>query len=122
MVYNALAGGLLTGKHERGKPPAKGTRFDRQRNYRDRYWHTPFFDAIAALRGIAADADLKLTELAFRWLLGQPDVTCIILGASSLDQLEENLAACRGELSEEVMKACQDVWEILRGPVPRYNR
>lgn len=122
MAYNPLAGGLLTGKHRKGRPPLKGTRFDLQEIYRDRYWHDPFFDAVEALKTIAADAGLSLIELSFRWILAQPDVTCVNLGASSLDQLESNLKACQGALLDSVVEACNGVWEDLRGPIPWYNR
>ena len=43
MVYNPLAGGLLTGKQKRERPLA-GTRFDNNQLYLDRYWHPAYFD------------------------------------------------------------------------------
>ena len=47
----------------------------------------------------------------------------IILGASSLAQFNENLAAVEeGPLSEETLKACNQVWQDLRRPLPVYNR
>jgi len=122
MAYNPLAGGLLTGKHPKGKPPAEGTRFALKEMYRDRYWHPRLFDAAEALRSIAEQAGLSMIELALRWLLAREGVTCVILGASSLAQLDEDLAACAGELPADVVAACDDVWEDLRGPIPFYNR
>lgn len=122
MAYNPLAGGLLTGKHRKGQPPVKGTRFDLQKIYRDRYWHDSFFGAVEALKIIAADAGLSLIELSLRWVLAQHDVTCVNLGASSLDQLENNLKACQGALSDSVVETCNKVWGDLQGPIPWYNR
>ena len=49
-------------------------------------------------------------------------MTCVILGASSTEQLAENLDACQGDLTEEVLKRCDEVWQELRGPIPQYNR
>ena len=47
----------------------------------------------------------------------------IILGASSLAQLNDDLvAAAEGPLPEEIVKACDQVWQDLRGPLPVYNR
>jgi aryl-alcohol dehydrogenase-like predicted oxidoreductase len=122
MVYNPLAGGLLTGKHRKGAAPAAGTRFALKEMYRGRYWHERLFDAVEQLRAVADGAGISLIELSLRWLQAQPDVTCIILGASSTKQLSENLSACEGELTEDALKRCDEVWDDLRGPIPQYNR
>ena len=122
MVYNPLAGGLLTGKHRKGLPPEKDTRFGLKEMYRDRFWHERLFDAVDELRAVAEKAGRSLVELSLQWLLAQPGVTCVILGASSLGQLEQNLAACRGALPEGVATECDRVWNDLRGPIPTYNR
>ena len=50
VVYNPLAGGLLTGKQRREAALA-GTRFDKNQMYLDRYWHSAYFDAVEELRG-----------------------------------------------------------------------
>ena len=71
MVYNPLGGGLLTGKHQFTEAPAEG-RFGDSRlaeMYRERYWNTQIFDAIAALSRIADDAGTA------------PDRTCAALAA-----------------------------------------
>lgn len=122
MIYNPLAAGLLTGKHKKGAPPAEGTRFDKKEMYRDRYWHERLFDAAEQLRGVADKYGLTMLQLALRWVLAQPDVTVLILGASRMEQLEQNLAACEGDLPEGASEDCDSVWEELRGPIPKYNR
>jgi aryl-alcohol dehydrogenase-like predicted oxidoreductase len=61
--------------------------------------------------------------LALQWLLTQPCVDSIILGASRLEQLEENLKACEGGLlGQAALEQCDAVWKRLRGGTPRYNR
>ncbi len=125
IVYNPLAGGLLSGKHTDRARPEAGGRFAAELGpmYRDRYWNEPQFAAVEALRTIAADAGLTLVELAFRWLLGRPLVDSILLGASRLEQLEANLAAADGApLDGDVLAACDGVWASLRGAAPSYNR
>jgi aryl-alcohol dehydrogenase-like predicted oxidoreductase len=122
LPYNPLAGGLLTGKHDRSQPPPDGTRFGLKEMYRDRYWHERLFDAVDGLAQIAEDAGISMVEMSLQWVLAQPEVTSLILGASRPEQLEENLAACEGALSAEVFDACDSIWEELRGPIPRYNR
>lgn len=118
--YNPLAGGLLTGKHHFEAGPAPGTRFDGNRMYQERYWHREYFDAITKLGAVAGKAGLSLLELAFRWLLSQPVVDSVILGASNIDQLEQNLAVCRQPaLDAEILHECDSVWTALRGVTPR---
>lgn len=122
IVYNPLAGGLLTGKHKLDAAPGAGTRFTKEM-YRDRYWNEQLFDGVAQLQQIADDAGLTLIELAFRWLLSRPLVDCMLLGASSLGQLESNLAAMDGPApDDETNQRCDDVWAQLKGAAPDYNR
>jgi aryl-alcohol dehydrogenase-like predicted oxidoreductase len=122
VVYNPLAGGLLTGKH-RPEAPLPGTRFDGNRMYLDRYWHPAYFEAVDKLKQIAEGAGRSLVSLALNWLLHHSAADCIILGASRLEQLEQNLAALEeGPLPQEAAAACDRVWEGLRGVTPQYNR
>ncbi len=121
--YNPLAGGLLTGKHSRQSGPIAGTRFDGSAMYLDRYWHEDYFAAVTELQALAREASKTLVQLAFQWLLSQPLVDSIILGASRLEQLEQNLKACDGgQLEESVLAGCDAVWKRLRGVTPKYNR
>ncbi len=121
--YNPLAGGLLTGKQARERGPIAGTRFDGNKMYQDRYWHDDYFAAVEELKGIAREAGKTLVELAFQWLLTQPAVDSIILGASRLEQLEENLKACEGDtLDAKTLERCDAVCRRLRGITPKYNR
>jgi aryl-alcohol dehydrogenase-like predicted oxidoreductase len=122
VVYNPLAGGLLTGKH-RQESVIPGTRFDKNKLYQDRYWHTQDFDAVERLRQIAQSAGRSLVSLSLNWLLHHTASDVVILGASSLAQLNENLgAAAEGPLPPVVIQACDHVWQGLRGPLPVYNR
>jgi len=121
--YNPLAGGLLTGKHACERGPITGTRFDGNKLYLDRYWHADYFAAVEDLAAVGREAGKTLVELSFQWLLSQPVVDSIILGASRLEQLEENLKACEGgPLDESVLARCDGVWKRLRGITPKYNR
>jgi len=125
MVYNPLGGGLLTGKHEFTEEPTEG-RFGDSRlatMYRERYWNTQIFDAIAALSRIADDAGLPLTELALRWLRSKPATGPILLGGSKTSHLRANIEALyRGPLPDDLGSACDEVGAALRGPMPAYNR
>lgn len=121
--YNPLAGGLLTGKQSRSGAPITGTRFDGNKLYLDRYWHEDDFLAVEELKLIARDAQKTLVELALQWLLSRDQVDSIILGASRLEQLEENLKAFEGpRLPGNILERCDAVWKRLRGVTPKYNR
>jgi len=122
VVYNPLAGGLLTGKQKRDAP-IKGTRFDDNPMYLKRYWHDQDFDAVADLLDIAKRAGRSPVSLALNWLLHHTPTDCVILGASRMEQLEENIGAMNdGALSEDTVAACDAVWAKIRGVSPTYNR
>ncbi len=120
--YNPLAGGLLTGKHHSASI-TPGTRFDQNRMYQDRYWHEQNFRAIERLQSVAEKAGRSLISLSLNWLMHHTVLDCVILGASKLEQLEQNLTVLdEGPLPPEVVEQCDEVWRDLRGPTPIYNR
>jgi aryl-alcohol dehydrogenase-like predicted oxidoreductase len=122
IVYNPLAGGMLTGKQQREKPLA-GTRFDNNQMYLDRYWHPAYFDAVEELQCVAQKAGRSMIDLSLNWLLYHTASDCVILGASKVEQLEQNLAVFgKGPLADETVVACDQVWRNLRGVTPKYNR
>ncbi len=121
--YNPLAGGLLTGKHSRQAGPISGTRFDKNDLYLRRYWHDDYFAAVAELQEIARAGGRTLVELSLQWVLSQPPVDSVILGASRPEQLAENLKACEGSrLDQPMLEQCDAIWKRLRGITPKYNR
>jgi aryl-alcohol dehydrogenase-like predicted oxidoreductase len=121
-VYNPLAGGLLTGKQQIGAP-ISGTRFDSNQMYLDRYWHPAYFEAVDELKKVADAAGRSLVSLALNWLLHHTATDCVILGASRLEQLKQNMKAIsEGALTADTLAACDRVWQKLRGVTPQYNR
>lgn len=121
VVYNPLAGGLLTNKHQAS--PVPGTRFDGNQMYLRRYWNEVTLEAVRRLSEIAEQGGRSVVSLALNWLLHHTPADCIILGASALEHLEYNLTACKeGPLPSETLAACDDVWQMLRGVAPKYNR
>jgi aryl-alcohol dehydrogenase-like predicted oxidoreductase len=123
-VFNPLAAGLLTGKHDPTKPPAKGTRFSNERQgkgYSDRYWLPGNFEAVAALKEIAQKQERSMAQFALGWILNNPTITSVICGANSVKQLEDNLGATEIQLTEEELSACDEVWHRLRPPAFFYG-
>lgn len=122
VVYNPLAGGLLTGKQSFAAP-LPGTRFDLMKGYLDRYWHEANFTAVQELAAIAREAGRSPVSLALNWVLQHSPVDAMILGASKLAHLQDNLRAIEeGALPPDAVAACDRVWARLRGPSPKYNR
>ena len=122
IAYNPLAGGLLTGKHH-STSITPGTRFDKSSMYQDRYWREENFRAVERLQAIAQEAGRSLISLSLNWLMHHTPTDCVVLGASKLEQLQQNLAVLEdGPLPPKVVEACDEVWSDLRGPTPVYNR
>ena len=124
-VYNPLAAGILTGKHDPKRPPAEGGRFTLEgmgKNYYNRYWNEVNFNAVELLRKIASEHGRSLAQFSLAWVFNNKMVTATICGASSLVQLEQNLEATEILLSKEELIACDDVWQQIRPPRFFYGR
>jgi aryl-alcohol dehydrogenase (NADP+) len=121
--YNPIAGGMLSGKHDRTKPPEEGTRFtlgNAARIYQDRYWHENVFDTVDDLVKLASDAGMPLPTLAVAWVLRQPAVTSPIVGASRPDQLDATVAAVDTQLDDDLMARLDELTaDYRRGDAPR---
>jgi 1-deoxyxylulose-5-phosphate synthase len=95
LPYNPLAGGMLTGKHNRGEP-TPGGRFSvglAAPVYAARYWNDSMFDLVDELRALAASTGVSPATLALQWVLANPVVTSTLVGASRPDQLAAAVAA-----------------------------
>ncbi len=121
MVYNPLAGGMLSGKYSTGQDPEDGTRFTlgtASEMYKHRYWHASQMEAVETLKKAAEERGLHLVSLAVAWVLAQPGVSTAIIGASRAEQLDANVAALEVEFDDELTQLCDAVWWSLpRRPV-----
>lgn len=107
LVWSPLAGGLLSGKFDRegnGPDGARRQAFDFPPVNRERA-----FDCVEAMRRIAESKGVSVARVALAWLLHQPVVTSVILGARSVEQLEDNLLAIDVRLSPEELKELDEV-------------
>ena len=121
IVYNPLAGGFLSGKHRHGAPPADNTRFAvAGKLYMDRYWNDHAFEAVRRLSEFFAPRDKSLLHVALAWVLARAEITSAIVGATSVEQLNESLSGYEISLDPEEMAACDDVWfQLPRARDPR---
>lgn len=125
MVYNPLAGGLLTHRHTTATLPATG-RYGSSALaplYRDRYWNAATRDAVTAIAELAADHAMSPAELAIRWCLSKPGVASVLLGVSQPEHVHVNVRAVQaGPLPADVVDACDTLTTPLHGTMPSYNR
>jgi aryl-alcohol dehydrogenase-like predicted oxidoreductase len=95
--YSPLAGGFLTGKYERDKVPASA----RADNIRSRYFNEAGWRVLDAVRGVAREVGTTPSAVSLAWLLTQPVITTPIIGANTVEQLRNSLAAVDVKLSDE---------------------
>lgn len=127
-AYNPLAGGLLTGKYKEftGKP--LNGRFTFRPNYLDRYWKESFFGALGILEDQCKKENIALVEAAYRWLmfhskLNPQNEDGILIGASNLNQLKQNLKIINdGVLSKSIVQAFDNAWKETKTDSPEYFR
>jgi 1-deoxyxylulose-5-phosphate synthase len=109
---------MLSGKYKFDTQPEAG-RFSGEVG-RQRYWHEREFQTIAELYSIAKSIGQPLSTLSIAWLLANPIVTSVILGASRVDQLDATLAAVQFEMSADLKKRLDDLTaEFRRGDAAR---
>lgn len=115
VVFNPLAGGLLTGKHRKGAP-APDSRFAREKGYADRYFHENNLEAVEALNRLAGESGCGMIEMSLRWLLEASGVTSVIVGFSKLEHLRQNLELVNRPSSIALPRDEIDaVWKALNG-------
>lgn len=99
LPWSPLSGGFLSGKYRRDNPNPEGAR---RTNFQfPAIDEARGFDAVEALDEIAKKRGATVPQVALAWLLAQPGVTSIIIGANKMSQLEDNLKAADLELSTE---------------------
>lgn len=122
LAYNPLAGGLLTGKHRDPAAMPREGRFS-GKYYRNRFWKAEYFQALDALATLCRRTRIPLAEASLRWLTHHSMSDGVVLGASTVEHLQQNLAACRkGPLSPTFCKALDDAWALTRPVCERYFR
>ena len=102
MVWSPLAGGLLSGKFGPGSNNDTSSRratFDFPPVNRDRAW-----ECVAVLREVGEAHGVSVARVALAWLLAKPHVMSVIIGAKTVEQLDDNLAAVDLTLTPEDME------------------
>ncbi|USW53321.1 Putative aldo/keto reductase, aldo-keto reductase, NADP-dependent oxidoreductase [Septoria linicola] len=134
VVYNPLAGGVLSGKYRSSDAPIDGRFSDTDpvvgKMYRDRYFGDANFEALQILEPVAKEHGLTLPRVALRWCVHHSKLDVvngsdgIIIGVSSREQLETNLDILeQGPLPQATVDALDQVWEkVTKASCPLYWR
>ncbi|HEY1315384.1 MAG TPA: aldo/keto reductase [Steroidobacteraceae bacterium] len=111
MVWSPLAGGLLSGKYtaadDKGPSGARRTTFDFPPVDKPRG-----FKCVDAMRPLAEQRQVSVAQIALAWILSKQFVSSVIIGAKSMDQLRDNVAATRVQLTAEESKMLDEVSQL----------
>jgi aryl-alcohol dehydrogenase-like predicted oxidoreductase len=123
LPWSPLGGGWLTGKYARDEAPTGSTRLGENptrgmeaydaRNRAERTW-----DIVDAVRKVADSRGVTMAQVALSWLGDRPAVTSVILGARTVDQLDDNLAAAGLHLSVDETGMLTDASTPITGDYP----
>ncbi|NQD93072.1 NADP(H)-dependent aldo-keto reductase [Pseudomonas sp. CrR25] len=116
LAYSPLAFGMLSGKYENGARPANArislfSRFARYSNAQSEA-------ACSCYVALAREHDLDPAQMALAFVTAQPFVTSNIIGATTLAQLESNLASSDLRLSDEVLAGIEAIHKSQPNPAP----
>ena len=115
MPYRALQSGFLADRYKQGEPIAGDTGAGKyhkpnvERISTDQNWET-----LAQIKQVAADIGIQLQDLALAWLLHQPAVDTVLVGASNPKQITENAQAADIKLSADVLTRLDEILGIDR--------
>jgi aryl-alcohol dehydrogenase-like predicted oxidoreductase len=110
MVWSPLAGGLLSGKYSadsQGPAGARRTTFDFPIVDKPRA-----FRCVDAMRPIAEQHQVSVAQVALGWLLHQAAVTTVIIGAKNVQQLQDNIASTKLQLTEDDLSTLNEVSKL----------
>ena len=121
LPYSPLAGGVLTGKYAAGKEVAENARLNLFPGFMGRYRGSQNEKAVEAYAKIAEEAGLSPAELALSWCYHREHVCSTIIGATTLDHLDENIKAYDVKLGDDVMEKIHRVYQQFTDPTKAYG-
>ena len=114
-TFSPLAQGLLTGKYRKGQPIPEGSRATHQA---DRQINNLLTDEnlqlVEELSVIADELGTNLSILSLAWILQHPQISCVIIGASKVDQLENNIKASGFVIPDDAMTRIENLLGFTR--------
>ena len=107
-AWSPLASGVLTGKYQHDVPT--GSRFETEHALRKNLLSDVALEKVRVLIELAGELSCSPAQLAIAWVLSQPGVSCVLMGASNVDQLEENLGAVDVDIPGAVRRALEETF------------
>ncbi|QDK39193.1 aldo/keto reductase [Bdellovibrio sp. NC01] len=101
VTWSPLASGMLTGKYDNGVSEG---RLAKMEWLKETLYTEKNIERVRSMKKIADELDCSRTQLALAWLAAQPGMTSVILGATNIEQLQENLGALKVQMNPEVDK------------------
>jgi aryl-alcohol dehydrogenase-like predicted oxidoreductase len=113
VCFSPLAHGMLTGKYQPGQPAPPGTRAadpDQNAVMKKLYWNDENMRKGQALAKVAKEMGVTAAQLSLAWCLRRKEVTSVIIGASRVEQVTENLKAAEIEIPAEVLAKMEKLY------------
>lgn len=107
ITYSPLGAGFLTGKYHRGGPVPGGTRFEIVPGHQSIYFNDTCFAAMERLRATAGQLGLPMARLGLAWVLVRPGVTSVLVGARSVEQVDQAFEAAEHAGAGELRPALE---------------
>mgnify|MGYP006160038091 FL=1 len=123
MVYSPQAGGFLLGKHRnfKSETPTGGRYsddFKAANFYKTTYWNKNTFDAMEQFIAVTEKYNVSPMSLALKWVRSNPAVSSCIVGARTLEQLQQNLVAWEEEVPNEAINEATTIGDQLWDTAP----
>ena len=117
LAYSPLATGYLTGKYRNGALP-KGSRIDRDGDFWTRYQKPNMEKAVEEYFKISKKYDVNFTKMSLKFCEIQPFMTSVIIGATTMEQLKENIESVNINLTSDLIKDLNEIQKIYPNPCP----
>jgi aryl-alcohol dehydrogenase-like predicted oxidoreductase len=111
MAWSPLGRGLLSGKYVREQAPAPGSRLGEWKDTFAKVNTDKNWKVLEAVRGVATELGSTPAKVSLAWLLTRPECSTVIIGARTLEQLEDNLGACALKLEPKHLELLDKVSE-----------
>ncbi|HTM21185.1 MAG TPA: aldo/keto reductase [Kofleriaceae bacterium] len=115
LPWSPLAAGFLTGKFQPGGGGPEGSRLHKWQERRARWDNERGWRVIEAVKGVAAELGASPAQVALAWLLTRPQVTSVIFGARTVDQVDDNLKAVDVALAAEQVQRLDEASKFELG-------
>ncbi|MDQ0190251.1 aldo/keto reductase [Alicyclobacillus cycloheptanicus] len=121
--YFPLAGGILTGKYSGPSNPPAGSRADKDPNFAKRLKEEQYMTLAAQVNQAAQEMGVTPSALSLAWLMHQPAVSTVIVGATKVEQVEQNVQSADLHLDDETLARLDEMTAHFKyGPPFSYAR